>query len=480
MGTLSTQAEARANRPRNSWERVTLRFDGLGNGAGDATSYALVLTNTDGFNTVTVTRSGITTVALTATATNVNGTSSLAVTRANTVTANNTTSQSTSLPHAAPLTPDQALTAAERQGRMLRWSRFALDGGSGSITITPDNNAASQVLTRSELAGSIARPDNDGGYHSRTWTIHLTDGHNTRVITSGIGLPPISGSARVWNPGTNFNGHHGTRSICVEQNGTLHAHTWVTGGWVNGASVGNGGCNNYLGDGQSFGGHVQVHDGVNSRDFGGSAGTNAMPRPAAIAQVGCSPNSSPRGLSGSTITFSTTGNPVSTPSSHTCGAAGSVTRTVNSVPAWCYTDGLNEYCNTATSGSCTGTCRPLPALSIGCPAVASSAIYAGFWAAAGQMGANRVVSPAPTPVFNPGESGVTGLIVNSTTVTTTCTQSMSATVRTVNGPNHPNFPDLEPHERAVSYSFPITVTCNFGFPADQWSCPHVSGGGAAP
>jgi hypothetical protein len=469
MGTLSTTARPQGARSRNAWHGVTLRFDPLGRGNGDADTYALDLTNTDGFNTVVVTRSGITTVALTASATNVNGTATLAVTRANTVTATNTTNQSPSLAH-----------GVMSEGSRLRWSRFALDGGSGSVDITLPNNAASQALTRSELAGSIARPANDSGTHSRTWTVHLTDGHNTRVITSGISLPPISGSARVWNPGTNFNGHHGTRSICVEQNGTLHAHTWVTGGWVNGASVGNGGCNNYLGDGQSIGGHVQVHDGVNSRDFGGSAGTNAMPRPAPIAQVGCSPNSSPRGLSGSTITFSTTGNPVSTPSSHTCGAAGSVTRTVNSVPAWCYTDGLNEYCNTATSGSCTGTCRPLPALSIGCPAVASSAIYAGFWAAAGQMGANRIISPAPTPTFNPGESGVTGLVVNSTTVTTTCTQSMSATVRTINTSSHPNFPALEPHERIVTYSFPITVTCNFGFPADQWSCPHVSGGGAAP
>ena len=272
MGTLSTQAEARANRPRNSWERVTLRFDGLGNGAGDATSYALVLTNTDGFNTVTVTRSGITTYALTATATNVNGTATLAITRANTVTANNTTSQSTSLPH-----------GVMGEGSRLRWSRFALDGGSGSIIITPDNNAASQVLTRSELAGSIARPANDSGNHTRTWTIHLTDGHNTRVITSGVSLPPIDGGSRsAWN--TIVDSHAVTRSGCVVAV-PGQANQWVDAVWFNGTSVGLrpslsnagitgvGGCSIDLANASSQATAIRYSDGVNTREFGNSFGT---------------------------------------------------------------------------------------------------------------------------------------------------------------------------------------------------------------
>ena len=385
MGTLATTARPQGTRTRNTWHGVTLRFDPLGRGNGDADTYSLNLTNTDGFNTVRADRSGITTVALTATASNVNGTTTLAITRANTVTANNVTSTPT-LAHAAPLTPDQALSAAERQGRMMRWSRFELNsvsGLSGHITVTPDNNAESQVLTRSELAGSIQRPANQDVNHTRTWTIHLTDGHNTRVITSAVSLPAISGgsrsawntivdghaitrsgcvvavpgqshqwvdgvwfngtaaglrpslsnagitgvggcsidlanassqatvirfsdgintrefgnsfgtaqftgSARAWNPGTNHNGFHGTRSGCVEQNGTLLTHTWFVRAQVGGNGVSNGGCTDNLGHGNpNIGASVTVGDGRNEHSFHDSTSTGTVPAPGAPPAIPC-------------------------------------------------------------------------------------------------------------------------------------------------------------------------------------------------
>jgi len=286
MGTLSTTARPQGTRTRNAWHGVTLRFDPLGRGNGDADTYALDLTNTDGFNTVVVTRSGITTQALTATASNVNGTTTLAITRANTVTANNTTTTTPPLAHAAPVVPDQAVSAAERQGRMIRWSRFELNsvaGLSGHITVTPDNNAASQVLTRSELAGSIQRPANQDVNHTRTWTVHLTDGHNTRVITSGVSLPPIDGGSRsAWN--TIVDSHAVTRSGCVVAvPGQVHQH--VNAVWFNGTEVGLrpslsnagitgvGGCSTDLANASSQATVIRFSDGINTREFGNSFGT---------------------------------------------------------------------------------------------------------------------------------------------------------------------------------------------------------------
>jgi len=53
--------------------------------------------------------------------------------------------------------------------------------------------------------------------------------------------PLISGSARAWNPGTNFNGFTGTRFGCVEQNGTMLTNTLVSADQVGGHAVSNGG-----------------------------------------------------------------------------------------------------------------------------------------------------------------------------------------------------------------------------------------------